>query len=350
MASASGGRRTDDPVDWCHDAVRDVSRTFALTIDVLADPMSTYICIGYLLCRVPDTIEDAGHIPADAQAELLAEYERLLDPSSEADSEAFVTHAAEWIPEDPGPDWTVVAETPRVFHAFHSQPEPVRRAVRGPVRELVSGMEIFVERYADEGGLRLGTSTELERYCHYAAGTVGELITNLVCRADVDDDTEETLRANSESFGQLLQHVNIAKDVHDDFREENNVYLPADRLDEQGVPQEELLEPDHREGTAAVVRETAETARGYLDDAQAYLDTLPEHDGNRVAAWSIPFLLAVGTLRELEARPAVALTPEDVKITRSEVEAVVGTAVSAGADIDLGSLRERIAHTPFHQV
>jgi len=62
-------------VEWCHETVQGVSRTFALTIDVLDDPMSTHICLGYLLCRVADTIEDAGHIPPEPQAELLRLYD-----------------------------------------------------------------------------------------------------------------------------------------------------------------------------------------------------------------------------------------------------------------------------------
>jgi farnesyl-diphosphate farnesyltransferase len=347
MSSASDGRRTEAALSWCHDVVQDVSRTFALTIQVLAEPMATYICVGYLLCRIPDTIEDAGHIPAGAQAELLALYEAVLDPEADAEPETFRNAAEEWMPENPDADWRVVRETPAVFRAFRAQPVPVKRAVRGPVRELVSGMERFVARYAETGGLRLKTHDELERYCHYAAGTVGELITNLVCRADLDPETEETLRENSESFGQLLQHVNIAKDVHDDYAEENNVYLPAERLDAHGVEQEEVLDPENREGAAAVVRETADTARGYLDDAEAYLETLPEHDGNRVAAWAIPFLLAVGTLRELDAHPRVALTAEDVKVTREEVQAVVAAVVGGGNEADLATLRTRIAAEPF---
>jgi farnesyl-diphosphate farnesyltransferase len=47
---------------WCYEAVQGVSRTFALTVDVLEEPMSTHICLGYLLCRVADTVEDAGHL------------------------------------------------------------------------------------------------------------------------------------------------------------------------------------------------------------------------------------------------------------------------------------------------
>jgi farnesyl-diphosphate farnesyltransferase len=336
-------------LDWCHDAVQDVSRTFAITVDVLAEPMASYICVGYLLCRVPDTVEDAAHIPPAEQTALLETYDRVLDPEDDTDAGDFLGLVEQWLPEteERSADWDVVAETGRILRAFEAHPESAREAMRGPSREMVRGMADFVTRYADEGGLRLRTREELREYCHYAAGTVGELVTNLVCREEVPVETERTLRANAESFGQLLQHVNVAKDVHDDLREENNVYLPADRLAAHGVPQSVVLAPDHREGATAVVREVVGIARGFLDDAQTYLEALPERDGNRVAAWSIPFLLAVGTLRELEERPGDALSAGSVKVSRTEVRAVIAAAVAESAEIDLEALRSTVAERPL---
>ncbi len=338
-------------LEWCHDAVQGVSRTFALTIEVLDEPMSTYICVGYLLCRVADTIEDASHIPPDEQAQLLRCYNRVLDPDDETTIADFEAAVEEWLPPEPerNEDWTVVAETRTVVHSFRAQPDGVREAVRPPVRELVHGMVIFVERYADEGGLRLKDREELEEYCYYAAGTVGHLITNLVTRGDVADETERTLYGTAESFGLLLQLVNIAKDVYDDFREENNVYLPAAWLREAGVDQEAVDDPENHERVATVVHRTTDHARGFLDDAQRYLEVVPETDGNRLAAWAIPFLLAVGTLRELSSRPEDAVTGDGVKISRQEVAAIV-TAMAGERDRDaLADLRRTIAEEPFHR-
>ncbi|PHQ47674.1 hypothetical protein DJ68_00550, partial [Halorubrum sp. C3] len=52
---------SEPPLAYCHDAVQDVSRTFALTIDALDPPLADQICVGYLLCRIPDTIDTHGH-------------------------------------------------------------------------------------------------------------------------------------------------------------------------------------------------------------------------------------------------------------------------------------------------
>ena len=338
-------------LQWCHESVQGVSRTFALTVDVLDEPMSSYICLGYLVCRIADTVEDASHIPPAEQATLLRTYDSVLDPEDETTAESFVDSVEPHLPDEDAmtDDWAVVRDSPRVLRTFQSLPEDVQRAIVPPARELVQGMAEFVERYEDDGGLRIQTRSELEEYCYYAAGTVGNLITNLVTRHDVAADRRRRLYDTAEEFGLLLQLVNISKDVYDDYTAEDNVYLPAEWLQDPGVPQEEVLNDEHEASAASVVRRTAEFAGSFLDDAQTYLETVPLRDGNTLEAWAIPFLLAVGTLRELLARPEDALSATGVKISRQEVLAVV-TEMSSGGDREaLGELREDISAGPYHR-
>ena len=340
----------DADLTWCHEAVQDVSRTFALTVDVLDEPMSSYICLGYLLCRVADTVEDASHIPPEEQAALLRQFDAALDPESEEDIESFVENVEEWVPEEAEreADWEVVTEAPRIVATFEALPADVREAVTPPVREMVTGMSEFVERYTDEGGLRIQDRAELEEYCYYAAGTVGNLITNLVTRGDVEESRERTLYDTAEEFGLLLQLVNVSKDVYDDYEHENNVYLPAEWLDDEGVAQDAVLDPENGDGVASVVRRTTGLARSYVDDAATYLQHVPLRDGNTLEAWAVPFLLAVGTLREVREHPEDVLTEKGVKISRKEVFAVVSAMSERGRD-SLPEFRDRIAAAPFHR-
>ena len=338
----------DPDLAWCHEAVQGVSRTFALTVDVLEEPMSSYICVGYLVCRIADTVEDAEHIPPEEQARLLRLYEGALEPE-DGDIDEFDAAIEEYLPDDRNKDWEVVAEAPRVVQTLQRFPPDVREAVIPPARELVGGMVMFIERYGDSGGLRIQSREELEEYCHYAAGTVGTLITNLVSRGDIDRERQGLLYETAEGFGQLLQLVNIAKDVHPDYTEENNVYLPAEWLEDEGVPQDQVLADEHESGAAAVVRRTASHARTFLDDAELYLRAVPTTDGNTLAAWAIPFLLSVGTLRELLSRPEDALSSSGVKISRQEVFALVATMTGPTDKDALPDLRERTFREPFHQ-
>ncbi|WIV65798.1 phytoene/squalene synthase family protein [Natrialbaceae archaeon AArc-T1-2] len=348
MTTGQTGRATDADMEWCYEAVHGVSRTFSITVDRLEEPMARHICLGYLLCRVADTIEDAGHVPPETQTELLSTYDRLLDPEDSLAVETFMDDVEPWIPEERTDDWDVVANTPRVLATFESLEAEPREIMRDPVRELVDGMAMFTDRYADEGGLRLQTVEELEEYCWYAAGTVGTLITGLVARGTSPDRARE-LRENARSFALLLQLVNIAKDVEPDYREENNVYLPAEWLAEENVDVDCVVEADNHGGVTDVVRRVTGRAERYLDDAQRYLEVLPEHRGNTLSAWAIPYLLAVGTLRELRERPEDVVREGNVKVSRAEVYALLQQFEDGVTHASIGDLREEMAEKPLHR-
>ena len=341
---------TDAPTgsesEWCHEALDGTSRTFAITVDLLDEPMATQICVSYLLCRVADTIEDAGHIPPETQSTLLRTYDRALDPDDDLDIAAFERAVDPWLPDEGGEDWRVVANASRVVRAFEALAPDARAAVLDPIRELVSGMALFVERHADTDGLRIETVEELEEYCWYAAGTVGTLVTNLLAR-DAAPERVRELREHDRAFSLLLQLVNVAKDVSDDYREENNVYLPATWLREAGVDPERVCDSDNTAAVAGVIRRVAGRARNYAGDARRYLDAAPETNGNTLAAWAVPYLLALGTLRELDANAEDVLREGGVKISRAEVLAVV-SRFAGDERPSLEALGTTIASQPYH--
>lgn len=335
-----------DDLRWAHDTVVDVSRTFAITIDQLNPPMADWICVGYLLCRTADTIEDTDTLTATEQQALLEQYNAVLagDASPATFAEAVEPH----LPAEPhSDDWALVADATRVLHLYQALEPDVREAMRGPVRELVSGMQTFVSRYADVGGIRIESLAELEQYSWYVAGTVGKLITNILA-ADATPTQQSQMRANAESFALLLQLVNVAKDVGADYQEENNVYLPQDWLTDAGVDPESLLAPEHRDAVGEVILRLADHAATYIDDAREYLLAMPETRGNTLAAWAIPQLLAVGTLRELREEPQAALAAE-AKVSRAEVYALLQRFEAGVSRDELAALQQLIADRPLHQ-
>lgn len=190
-------------LDWCYTVIDDVSRTFALTVHELNEPLSGEICVGYLLCRIADTIEDSTNIPPAEQIRLLESYHDTLAPSSATTVREFMDDVDEWLPDEPTADWEVVAETPRVIATFDDLPKASQEEIRPQVQEMVQGMTMFIDRYADDGGLRIQTIGELQDYSWYVAGTVGILITGLLTR-DTPDGAYENLYELAESFGLLL--------------------------------------------------------------------------------------------------------------------------------------------------
>jgi len=133
---------------WCYDVVEDVSRTFAVTIELLEEPTARRICVGYLLCRVPDTVEDAAHVPPADQAALLRTYRRALDPADPVTIEAFAEQVRPWLPapDERSADWALVARAPRLVRTFESLDDRAQAVVRPPVLEMTGGMAEVVER------------------------------------------------------------------------------------------------------------------------------------------------------------------------------------------------------------
>jgi farnesyl-diphosphate farnesyltransferase len=257
--------------EWTFEVVGSVSRTFALSIDLLEEPVASWVCTGYLLCRTADTVEDDPAMSPRDRADILDTYAAALDPDDAVDVEEFLAAVEEVrgrdgdgdgdtdTDPDRGDDWAVLDCADRTFRVYESFDPAVRTAMREVTREMADGMAGFLRRHADAGGLRLGTVDELEEYCWYVAGTVGKLFTRLLNCYGTDvaaDRDSEDARA----FALLLQLVNIAKDVRRDDETENNVYLPGEWLAEEGLTHDTVGDPAHAEALARVVERVVDRA------------------------------------------------------------------------------------------
>jgi farnesyl-diphosphate farnesyltransferase len=349
MTGPPGEQTLEADRQWTFEAVGDVSRTFALSIDLLEEPVASWVCTGYLLCRAADTIEDDSALPLETRAELLDTYDEVLDPDAETTVESFLATAAEQRPADGGDDWTVLLRTDRVIRVFESFDPAVRAAMRDLVREMVSGMSMFLRRHAENDGLRIDTVDELEEYCWYVAGTVGELFTGLLWCLDgyhdVDTDAED-----AKAFALLLQLVNIAKDVRDDYETEDNVYLPGEWLAAEGIDHGAVGSDGVTEELTRVVDRVVDHAESYAPGARRYLEALPAGESNVLAAAALPYLLALGTLRELQEHTEAAVTETNaVKLSRREVEALYDRVETGLTHAELDRIAATVREHPYHE-
>jgi farnesyl-diphosphate farnesyltransferase len=136
---------------------------------------------------------------------------------------------------------------------------------------------------------------DLERYCYFVAGTVGELLTGLFELAvpSIAPRADE-VRARAVSFGLGLQIVNIVKDVRDDEKRGDS-FLPTDLLPETAL-------------TTVIAR-----ARMHLARAREYTLLWPVPEGSEVRFFcAVPLALAIATLDEIEATGRTKVTRETV--------------------------------------
>ncbi|HEY4003505.1 MAG TPA: squalene/phytoene synthase family protein [Candidatus Xenobia bacterium] len=282
---------------FCHEALPHVSRTFALTVPVLPLPLSDTVCCAYLMCRAADTIEDRVDLPLALRDRLYDEMLALF--SDGADPQRFVLlwpHTDElWLQR-------LMTGIGQVLEAWRSLQPPDRQAVQACVVEMIDGMRRLGHSRPDAGPFFVsGSVEELERYCHYVAGTVGLMLTRLFNQAlDIRLSESEGHR-----FGLGLQLTNILKDHEGDVGRGTS-FIPRSFLNESLK-----LRPEYR---AALIERTL----GHLEAAHAYTLSIPtRHDGVRLfCLWAL--WMAVATLREV----GKARGPHP-KISRVEVARVV---------------------------
>jgi farnesyl-diphosphate farnesyltransferase len=75
---------------------------------------------------------------------------------------------------------------------------------------------------------------ELDQYCYYVAGVVGQMLTTLFCLYSPEiAKNHDALMASAVSFGQGLQMTNILKDVWEDFQR-GDCWLPRRIFADEG--------------------------------------------------------------------------------------------------------------------
>ncbi len=296
-----------------------VSRTFAIGITVLPGDLGKAVLVGYLLCRIADTVEDDGTATAERRQTLLARFEACFDDPALAES--FADEASDIAAADAYLD--LLRGTKLVFDLLHSLPPKSAAVVERWTREMTAGMSEFVGRYP--GGIRIQTMPEYRRYCYYVAGTVGHLLTDLwYCHAPLVTKGHHTrLLVNCEAFGEALQTINILKDIAWDIEHENAAFVPEDLLRARGSSHGMMLEPQRRTQNREALVSLVELARADIRKSLDYFNALPKMAFQIRLFCLLPILFAVATLREIETSSAMLESGGGVKIDRGEVRSLI---------------------------
>lgn len=308
-----------DSLAFARGIIGRVSRTFAIGIAVLPGELGKAVLVGYLLCRIADTIEDDGTATAERRQELLARFAAAFDDPSIAES--FASEASDIAAADAYLE--LVRGTKTVFDLLHSLPEKSAAIVEYWAREMVAGMSEFVGRYP--AGIRIQTMPEYRRYCYYVAGTVGHLLTELwYANSSLFSKRDyERLLVNCEAFGEALQTINILKDIAWDIEHENAAFVPEELFLARGSSHRTMLEPrretENRQALAALV----ELAKDDLKKSLDYFNALPKMAFQIRLFCLLPVLFAVATLREIEKSSAMLRSGGGVKIDRTEVRSLI---------------------------
>jgi farnesyl-diphosphate farnesyltransferase len=291
-----------------------VSRTFALTIPQLPPALRTAVTCAYLLCRIADTIEDE---PALSPPETLAYLQRFSAVlAGRGDPGPLAREIAERLSDRTLPtERDLVGNMERVLRVMAGLNEPQRAAIQRCVELMCYGMPRFQFSASLKGLARV---TDLDDYCYYVAGVVGEMLTELFCDYSADIARHRaSLSAVAASFAQGLQMTNILKDVWED-RSRGACWLPQEVFTRHGVDLAQVSSEPFDPRFGAGFRELIGVAHAHLRNALEYTLLIPSKETGirRFCLWAIG--LAVLTLAKIEQNPRFTAGSQ-VKVKRSAV-------------------------------
>jgi len=298
-----------------------VSRTFALTIPQLPAELCQVVSNGYLLCRIVDTIEDDPALDAAQKRHYTSLFTAAV--AGEADVESFAQSLSELLSSATIPaEHELVQLTPGVIKITHSFDKQQREALATCVRVMAEGMVYYQELDTHAG---LTSLADMEKYCYYVAGVVGEMLTRLFCAysPEIDRNCEEMQRL-SIAFGQGLQMTNILKDIWDDHKR-GACWLPQDIFSRQGFDLASMTPGQNDAGFEKGIEELIAIAHDCLKQALEYTLLIPARESGIRSFCFLAIGMAELTLRKIgNSKSDTHGTP--IKISRRSVKSVVAAS------------------------
>ena len=284
--------------------LRDVSRSFYISIRILPARLREPVGLAYLLARATDTIADTNSVPVAQRVEMLQQLSAALQ--GDGSENVIVDLREKFSPLQTNESERALIEVLPDCLCLLDKSNPADRAdIRDVLTKITRGQMLDLERP------RLTTDAELDEYTYLVAGCVGEFWTRVCCRK-IDNfcsRPENEMIELGTRYGKGLQLVNILRDLHVDLAT-GRAYLPES--------------PNDWSSFAPVYRKWLAEAERDLDAGMEYVCAI-NHFRVR-AATALPALIGMRTLSILRAAGDKVLR-ERVKVSRKEVRGVVASVM-----------------------
>ena len=309
-----------------NELLRDVSRSFYLTLRLLPGAVRPQIGLAYLLARATDTIADSGAISVEERLDTLR---RLKAHIVTGASERFVLKEilAQQSSEAERILLSRINDALALLGRLQSEDRQLVQQVLGTIS---SGQELDLQRFGGgsvERIVALRTEAELDDYTYRVAGCVGEFWTRM-CVAHLSPKPLLPLGeliGKGVWFGKGLQLVNILRDLALDLRL-GRCYLPEERLSLVNVRPADLLDPANEHRVRPVYDAFISEAEEHLRIGWQYVLDLPRSWVRVRLACALPVLIGVKTLNKL--REGNVLNPDTrIKVSRAEVKRIMRATI-----------------------
>ena len=303
--------------------LKDTSRSFFLTLEMLPKKIRKQVGLLYLLARVADTIADTKTGSAQHLIEALEEYDSVAKGISTELPD--LVEIAE-LQENDG-EKRLLLNVRKVIEALSLFDEDDKKLIRTCLGIIIGGQTLDLQRFgpANESGAisALAMEDELDDYAYRVAGSVGEFWTHMTCNHITRNKSSERTRLHELGirFGKALQMINILRDIPEDLRF-GRCYIPIDCLKEIGLDKVDLLDPNNMDKFRPLYNKNLDVTVSHLDAAVEYIGMLPYSQFRLRAACMLPVLIGQRTVNML--RKKNVLDPENrVKVSREEIKDLV---------------------------
>ena len=316
------------PPDLLGDLLKQVSRSFYLSLAVLPRAVREPIGLAYLLARASDTVADTRLIP---RAERIAQLETLRRAyRGEAADVGAIGRACAPFHGHAG-ERALVERLGEALDGVARLPPGDRTHVRTVLETITAGQLFDLTRFPGEDAsalTALDTRDELDRYTFMVAGCVGDFwtVVHLAHRPRLSRWDPVVARRRGVRFGKALQLTNVLRDIPADLRN-GRCYLPARELAAVGLTPADLLRGDGARRARPVVANLIAVALEHYDAAWAYTLDIPTAEFRMRLACAWPLLIGLATLGALARHSDPVGTPGPVKIPRARVRQIVARSV-----------------------
>ncbi|OUW03428.1 MAG: hypothetical protein CBD11_03415 [Phycisphaera sp. TMED151] len=275
------------------DLLQQTSRSFAVSIPMLPNPIREEVALAYLLFRVADTVEDEGSFDSNQRSQMLTEW---IDSVRTCSTER-IDHWSDFSSIEHSGYVALMDARGSLIERLKSVPLPHRELIHQYLAKTVAGMDQFLVKNDAWHDV-----SEIREYCYYVAGVVGEMLTAMFTSYDQGLlPAEAELMRLAPSVGESLQLVNMIRDYQSD-NERNRLYFS------DSISFDDLL---------GMATESMESTKEFLDILFRY-----EAQPGIVAFNAFNFSLAERALQNAKSLGHYKLDRSDVRVATQSIRAV----------------------------
>jgi len=303
--------------------LKNVSRSFYLTLRVLPEALRVPIGLAYLLARAADTIADTELVSPQQRLEHLLAFRVQVNHGCDSESLIRIESSFSRHQRD-SHERTLLNSLRPALELTHALSPADRAEVRAVVTTLTTGMEFDLLTFPLESSGQIAALKnigELDHYTFLVAGCVGEFWTKMTAvhtpalhEWNIFEMSQTGIR-----FGKALQLTNVLRDCAKDLRI-GRCYLPLDLLNEAGLTPADLLKPGNAARARPILVNLLHVALRHFAAAEDYILAIPPTCGRLRLACLWPVLIGLSTLKKIAENPDWLNPERPSKVTRGYVK------------------------------